>query len=106
VPVPFAMSKYQEAYRPSEHVALMPADKFLEAFNGNCHVMADFLSKKSQELAQQWQQENKGASMAYQRTAVEKLFSLFSHSWKSSRFREEQSEYQLQLNTFKYDESD
>ena len=101
VPVSFAASKFQDAYRPTEHVALLPADKFVEVFNGNCIVMANFLTEKAQELTQTWQEVNKPARMACQRTAVEKLFSLFTHTWKSSRFKDEQSEYQLQLNTFK-----
>jgi hypothetical protein len=101
VPAPATTNKYQDPAKMADFSALMPADKFVSCFE-NSVELASILEAKCKLLIEEWHKLNFAPCMADQRTPVDKLFQLFTHTWKNFRGKQEQSSYELQLNSYGY----
>jgi hypothetical protein len=98
--VPVPPNKYQDPNKPTEHMALFPADKFVESFGEN-QFLRTILSNRAKNLIEDWQETNSGPDCAGQKTNVERLFTLMDHRWTNWRRGEDHSLYELQLNSYK-----
>ena len=84
-----------------EYVALFPRDKFLDVFTGARELATEF-EKCRKALVKEWNQINLPEAMYGKRYPVQKVFTLFSHQWRSKVHYgvTEQAEYELGINTY------
>lgn len=101
VPAPQTTNKFKDPKKLPDHVALMPADKFVACFESS-REMASILTSKCKELISEWRALNDSPEMASQRTPLDKAFELFGHSFKGMWNKPERSVYELQLNLYGY----
>jgi hypothetical protein len=86
-----------------EYVALLPRDKFLDVFQyPSAALLAGRFETRARELVKEWNQTNLRPGMYGRRYPVQKVFTLFSHQWRSKvHFGvTERAGYELGLNTY------
>jgi hypothetical protein len=86
---------------PPEDVLVMPLGEFLTVFR-DPQEFHKKLTKKAEEVAQEWLDVNGSKEMVKKRVTVEKRFCLFRYFYFSEGGEEEISEVELWLNTYKF----
>jgi hypothetical protein len=100
-----APQSYSEAYnnntRGKEHAAVLPLDKFLVTFSQPLKL-AGILETKGEEVIQSWISKNADPSMIHKRTAVGRVYPIFTHEFVTRRGVPQNSRYELWLNTYSF----
>ena len=78
------------------HCILQPEACFLRAFK-TPRSMAANLEAAANKLTQQWDDLNGDAKSAGRRTAVEKAYTLWHHSWRNERHQQHFGEVEMQV---------
>jgi hypothetical protein len=95
---------YSEEYPDSkgkEHAAVLPLDKFLRTF-GQPAKLATVLEAKGREVLKSWIAKNGTSSSTHRRSAVSRVYPIFSHEFVTRRGMPQNSQYELWLNTYSF----